>query len=282
MPGPQMVTTGGVDLAVYSDRVGEAGRNVLCLHETGATAASWRPLTEALAGRGDFTTLRYDRRGWGASEAPEPYTRTTVAEQAQDALGLLDAHDFARATLCGSGLGAISALDLALREPSRVEAVFAVEPPLLALAEGATEGLSHDIEALREAAEAASETDSASGREAAAELFLAGSLPYLAPGSGRITAREAAGAGDGFEARRRPASLLAELGAVPAWPLPFAELEATEIPIVLVIGAATPQPVRLAASGISNHAPSADLVDLAQEDPLHGSELARLLDAAAI
>lgn len=254
---------GGVDLAVYrgASDTGATGSGIglLCLHETGATAASWAPFAAA----GDV--IRYDRRGWGASTAPEPYLRTTVGEQAQDALALLDGLDIERAALVGAGLGAVAALDLALREPDRVQTVVAIEPPLLALADGATEGLSNDVASLREAAE---EAGPGAGGQVAADLFLEGRLPFLAPGAERLPVREKPGGGDGIEARRRPASLIAELGAVAAWPLPFEALAASEVPLAIAVGSATPDPLRRAASTLVTYAPAARLVEVAAADPM--------------
>lgn len=255
---------GGVELGVYG-RVRDAGTDVvLCLHETGATAACWADLASAGAKTGK-AVIRYDRRGWGTSSAPEPYLRTTVGEQAQDALGVLDALGVKQATIVGSGIGAVAALDLALREPGRVRTVVAIEPPLLALADGATEGLSEDVAALRDAVE---EAGRAAGREAATDLFLAGELPYLAPGAERLPEREALGGGDGAESRRRPASLIAELGAVAAWPLPFEALVETDVPLAIVVGSATPTPIRHSARILVDHAPTAELAEFEQPDPM--------------
>lgn len=260
-PADLTLPIGGVDLAVYGG-VGGAGPVVLCLHETGATAASWVPFTAAVTAR---EVVRYDRRGWGDSTAPEPYLRTTVGEQAQDALGLLDALEVEKATLAGAGIGAVAAIDMALREPARIESVIAVEPPLLALADGATEGLSHDVGTLATAAEEAGE---GGGRQAAAELFLAGELPFLAPGAGRLAGREAGGGGDGGEAGRRLSSLIAELGAVAAWSLPFEALAESTVALAIVVGADTPQPLRQVSRVLVAHAPSAELVELGDPDPL--------------
>lgn len=271
------VAVSGIELAVR-DGVGPGsptGLPVLCLHETGATSASWQPLADALAGTG-ASLIRYDRRGWGGSGEPAFYSKTTVGEQSQEAIGLLDALGIEEAVLVGAGLGAVAALDLALREPSRVIAVVAVEPPLLALVEGATEGLSADVDALREAAEEAEQGD---GRLPAVERFLAGELPYLAPGSERIGAREAAGGGDGMEASRRPASLFAEFGAVPGWSLPFEGLARMTLPIALVSGVASPSQLRRACSGLAAHAPTARLIELEEPDPLAGPGLGSALFA---
>lgn len=273
MSGSGTVAVAGVELALRGERLA-GGADALCLHETGATSACWQRLDEALEGEG-VSLLRYDRRGWGESGEPLAYSRTTVGEQSQEALGLLDALGIERALLLGAGLGAVAALDLALREPSRVSGVVAVEPPLLALVEGATEGLSSDVEALREAAE-----ETGDGRAAAIERFLAGELPFLAPGSERLAEREAAGGGDGREASRRPASMFAEFGAVPGWPLPFEALARNELPITLVFGAESPDPLRLATVALAAHTPVARLVELPDADPLAGPGLAAtLLDA---
>lgn len=251
----------------------ESGRAIICLHETGATAASWKTLAEQLSGT-DFAAdlIAFDRRGWGGSTAPELYLRTTIAEQARDALLVLDHLDIAEAILCGAGLGAVAALDLALREPSRISAAVAIEPPLLALAEGATEGLSQDVETLRKAVEAED-----SGRAVAADLVLAGELPFLAPGAERLPAREVAGGGDGQEVRRNLGTLFAELGAVPAWSLPFEDLAQTPTPITIVTGQGTPAPVQAAAEALATYAPSAQPIRLGATDPLLAPNLAEQL-----
>lgn len=77
--------------------------------------------------------LRYDRRGHGGSTAPEPYTGTTVEEQAEDAAGLLEALGAQPLTVIGDDLGALIALDLARRHPRRVEALVLHAPVIAAL-----------------------------------------------------------------------------------------------------------------------------------------------------
>ena len=62
---------------------------MLLIHET---AAAGRDLGRARGGGlRRCGRSRYDRRGWGASEAPEGYRRTTVEEQSEDAAVLLEA-----------------------------------------------------------------------------------------------------------------------------------------------------------------------------------------------
>src|SRR4051794_31959975 len=57
--------------------------------------------------------IRYDRRGYGESGAPEPYVGTTVMEQAEDAAALLRALDVSDPGGAGGGVRAPVAPGLA-------------------------------------------------------------------------------------------------------------------------------------------------------------------------
>lgn len=205
---------------------------MLCLHETASGAEIWRPLAGALDGRA--RVIAYDRRGWGASGAPEGYRATTVEEQAEDAAGLLEALELDRAVLCGAGLGAVIALDLVCRRPELVDAALLIEPPLLAFLPQATEGLSADRGTIEE-------TVRDGGLGAAAQLYLSGGLPCLGPGAERIPAAI------GEAAAARPLSLFAELAAVPGWTISTPALLAAEVPARVVLGATSPPLLRAAA-----------------------------------
>ena len=78
------------------------GRSVVVVHDVAADAATWAPELERLGGR----AIAYDRRGYGASTAPEGYAATTVEEQAEDLAALLHALDAAPAVLLGDEAGA--------------------------------------------------------------------------------------------------------------------------------------------------------------------------------
>jgi pimeloyl-ACP methyl ester carboxylesterase len=143
------------------------GGTVLCVHETAGSSEVWRPLADALGEQA--RTVAYDRRGWGRSEAPEPYLRTTVHEQSEDAARLVEESGSHAAVLCGAGLGAVAALDLLLRRPHVALGAVLIEPPLLAFVEEATEVLSEDGGALRRAVYGG-------GPAAGAELYLSGEL----------------------------------------------------------------------------------------------------------
>lgn len=226
---------GGVELAC---RQTGAGAPVLLLHETATSAAVWRPLVEELAG--EVRAIALDRRGWGGSGAPEPYLRTTVEEQGEDAAGLLGQLEVGRALACGSGLGAVVALDLLLRRPRLLRAAILIEPPLLAFLPEATEGLSGDRQSIEQALRDG-------GIAAALDLYLSGGLPFLGPGAERIPepTRDAA--------RARPLSLFAELAAVSGWPIRPLALQEVETPSLIVTAASTPAPLRQAAQRLAEH-----------------------------
>lgn len=216
--GPESgsVVAGGVEL--FWRRRG-AGTPLLLLHETAATAEIWRSLTEALDGQ--MRSIAVDRRGWGGSGAPEPYLRTTIEEQAEDAATVLAQLADREAVGCGSGLGAVVVLDLLVRRPNLLRAAILIEPPLLAFLPEATEGLSGDRRRIEEALREG-------GPGAAVELYLAGALPFLGPGAERIPATASE------QARARPLSLFAELAAVADWPIRPAALRAVSAPSLIV------------------------------------------------
>ncbi|MDQ3723252.1 MAG: alpha/beta hydrolase, partial [Actinomycetota bacterium] len=68
------------------------GPAVLMVHGMASDGLAWEPALEQLAAAG-LRAIALDRRGYGSSGAPEPYTGTTVQEQAEDAAALLHAVD---------------------------------------------------------------------------------------------------------------------------------------------------------------------------------------------
>jgi pimeloyl-ACP methyl ester carboxylesterase len=221
------------ELHVWEDG---AGPSVVCIHETAATAEVWRPLADALAGR--RRVIAFDRPGWGASPAPVPYERTTVGEQANVAAGVIEARADAPAVVCGAGLGAVATLELLLRRPELVAGAVLVEPPLLAFVPAATDALSEAADLVREAV-------AEGGRELALERYAAGRLGALSVGAERIPPDSRA---TGSSA---PASLFAELAAVPAWGFELHQLALSSRPSVIVRGGDTPRLLDEAARGLA-------------------------------
>ena len=124
-------------LLSYTER--GSGPPVLLVHGMASGAQDLAVLADALAGQA--RVISYDRRGYGASGAPEPYTGTTVMEQAQDAAELLAALGIGEAVIAGDGFGALVALDLLHRHPGLARAAVLADPPLLAFVPSATEAL---------------------------------------------------------------------------------------------------------------------------------------------
>jgi 3-oxoadipate enol-lactonase len=79
----------------------------------------WDEVVESLVG--DFRIVRYDLRGHGLSEAPQPpYSARDLSE---DMIGLMNFLEVDRAIICGISVGGIIAQSLALDHPERVRAL---------------------------------------------------------------------------------------------------------------------------------------------------------------
>jgi 3-oxoadipate enol-lactonase len=97
---------------------GPDGAPVLVLSNSLGTALGmWDDQLPALAGH--FRVLRYDQRGHGRTPAPPgPYT---VAELGRDALDLLDRLGLERVSFCGTSLGGMTGMWLAINAPERID-----------------------------------------------------------------------------------------------------------------------------------------------------------------
>lgn len=261
LPAARPLEVGGITIACRD--AGGDGPPILCLHETASSASVWEPLARELDNWA--RPIAYDRRGWGASAAPQGYRGTTVAEHAEDGAGVLAALGVEEAIACGAGFGSIAVLELMMRPGSPISAGVLIEPPLLSLLPESTEGLSADREAISAALESG-------GQGAAVELYLSGALPYLGPGSGRIPCSATQGA------TAHPLSLFAELAAVPAWALRGREMLAQSIPSRVVVGASTPPILRLAAEELAARLGGAEMARLGGEGLPHVSAVAGLAE----
>src|SRR5215218_4847584 len=135
----------GVELA-YED-TGTGPPTTLVVHGMASAAAASAALRASLPGR----AIAHDRRGYGASGAPEPYVGTTVQEQGEDAAALLRGLGVARARVIGLGFGGLVALDQLVRRPELVEAAVVQDAPLYAFVPAANEALAAQRQALEEA-----------------------------------------------------------------------------------------------------------------------------------
>jgi pimeloyl-ACP methyl ester carboxylesterase len=221
----------GVELAV---RERGAGPAVVLVHGMADGAAGWAPLVEALAG--EARAIAYDRRGYGASGAPEPYGRTTVEEQAEDAAALVRGLGAAPAVLCGRDLGALVSLDVAKRHRDLVRGIVLVDPPLLAFSPAATEALARERDALelwlREA-----------GPAGAVERWL---------GSRGADAERVA------RARASAPAFFADYAALATWPVTRAELRALAVPAAILESPDAPAHLHAAVEALAQLLPDAE------------------------
>jgi pimeloyl-ACP methyl ester carboxylesterase len=250
----------GIELAWEEEGEPGAAATVF-VHETGTAGSVWDPVTKRLAAEGSRAVV-YDRRGWGDSGKPENYVRTTVEEQSED-LAELIAVAAPVGLVCGAGLGGLIALDLLLRHPGAAECAVLVEPLIPGLVPAATEALSEDREALREAVQRR-------GATAMVELYLEGGLEALGPGIGRLPS-ELTGA-----ARAQPGSLAAELGAASSWTYPLRGLAEATTMVGIVTCADTPALLLESADALAERLPGATRIEIAEPGPPHVGAADRL------
>lgn len=224
-----MIEGAGVELHV---KVSGDGPAVLFVHGLAADGASFEPLCETLAPRA--RTIVYDRRGYGSSGAPTPYTATTVSEQAEDAAALLRGLHVGGALAVGDGFGALVVLDLVKRHRSLITAAIVCNPPLFAFVPAATEILS----AARARIE---QTLRDGGPQAAVEDWLAGRVT----GSALQRARESH---RGF---------LADFAGLASWPITRAELRGFALAIIALTGPDSPAHIQAAADALCELVPAA-------------------------
>ena len=112
-----------------------SGEPMLLIHGAHIADALQPLVTEPALER--FQRIRYHRRGLGGSTYPPNAGPTSVAVQAEDALGLLDHVGADRAHVAGHSLGGSIALELAAQHPGRVASLVLLEPAFLATPAGA-------------------------------------------------------------------------------------------------------------------------------------------------
>jgi 3-oxoadipate enol-lactonase/4-carboxymuconolactone decarboxylase len=90
---------------------------LLLINSLGSDLSLWEPILPELLRH--FRVIRYDQRGHGASPVPNgPYQ---VSDLGADALALLDRLGVQRAHVCGTSLGGMVSLWLAVHAPERID-----------------------------------------------------------------------------------------------------------------------------------------------------------------
>jgi pimeloyl-ACP methyl ester carboxylesterase len=227
-----MPETEGAGVALhYIERGG--GPSLLVIHGLASDAQAWSAQLDELA-RAGARAIAYDRRGYGASGAPEPYAATTVQEQAQDAAALLERLDAAPALLVGDGFGALVALELLVRRPALATGAVLADVPLFAFVPTATEALAAQRERLEQALRDG-------GPQAALRTWLG----------------DAAAAVSDPRARTWERGFFADYAGQASWSPSRRELRAIELPVAVVTGPASPAHTVAAADAAAALLPAA-------------------------
>jgi pimeloyl-ACP methyl ester carboxylesterase len=240
---PATVEAGGVALAV-DDRGGD-GPPVVFVHGVAASRTAWWEVIEAL---GDSVrSIAYDRRAYGESGAPEPYSGTTVGEQADDLAELLEALDVGGAVVVGHGLGAMIALETLMRFPARVRACVLIDPPVLWLSPRGPEVVGD----MRDAIERGARDGGPGGAVEAYLEHVAGPDALDRYGPERTEA-----------ARGDAAAFAADLVAGPSWSVTRRELRAVTAPVAVVTGRRSSPVWHEVSVALAGMLPASELIEL--------------------
>jgi 3-oxoadipate enol-lactonase len=118
MQDKQLIQVNGVDLAYRFDGP-QDGRVLLLANSLMANGSMWDWNVPALADR--YRVLRYDKRGHGGSGlSAGPYS---IAQLADDAIGLLDALGIEKAHFMGLSIGGMIGQQLGARYPERIHSL---------------------------------------------------------------------------------------------------------------------------------------------------------------
>jgi pimeloyl-ACP methyl ester carboxylesterase len=229
-------------IRLYYEEQGE-GAPIACINGAGSSAIMWDDAVPKLARLG--RVINYDRRGCARTERPEPYERTTVAEQADDAAALLDSLGASAAVVIGRSYGGAVAIDLALRYPDQVRALALLEPDALGLSPAGLEWTKEWSGRLREVAE----------RDGVDAVYEALVTEFFGEGAWASFPEEAQ-----LVLTRNGPALLAELDYVNQ-EMPDAAAYATiEVPALVVEASESPPEQREMAEATAEALPNARLV----------------------
>jgi pimeloyl-ACP methyl ester carboxylesterase len=122
------VVTNGASL--YYERQG-TGPAVLFIAGSTGDAGNFTRTADLLAN--EFTVVTYDRRGNSRSPRPPGWKTTSVAEQTDDAAGLIRALGLSPAVVFGASAGGLIALDLMIRHSYLLRAGILQEPSIFSV-----------------------------------------------------------------------------------------------------------------------------------------------------
>lgn len=117
-------------LTVHYQQAGQGKPAIILLHGFGSSTYSWREVMEPLSSLG--TVVAFDRPAFGLTERPLPGEWTGESPYSPSAqvdllFGLMDALEIDRAVLVGNSAGGTVAMNAALANPQRVQALVLVD-----------------------------------------------------------------------------------------------------------------------------------------------------------
>jgi 3-oxoadipate enol-lactonase len=106
---------------IYYEECGSGPAAVVLLHDGLLHSVTWDGIWKPLCGK--YHAVRYDRRGYGRSEAPKSQFAPT-----EDLYALLTHLKIERAVVVGNSSGGALAIDFTLAHPDMVEGLFLIGP----------------------------------------------------------------------------------------------------------------------------------------------------------
>ena len=125
LEGVQKTVSGHVEVAggskIYYEECGSGPAAVILLHDAWLHSVTWEDEWRPLCAK--YHAVRYDRRGYGKSEAAK-----AEYSPVEDLLALINDRKIQRAVLVGSSTGAGIAVDFALAHPEAAQGLFLIGP----------------------------------------------------------------------------------------------------------------------------------------------------------
>ena len=227
-----------------------SGPGVVCVHSNASSSGQWRALMELLAPR--FHVLAADTYGAGKSP-PWPQDRNLALRDEVALLAPVFARAGDRLSLVGHSYGGGIALIGALVHRDRLRAMALYEPTLFALVEQESPS-PNDVDGIRAAVTASLAALEAGDQAAAARCF--------------IDFWMEAGSFDRMPERLRAATA-ESVRNIQGWkdalfdePTPLQAFAALEVPVLLMVGSASPLSSRAVAQRLAGVLPRVELVEL--------------------
>jgi 3-oxoadipate enol-lactonase len=124
LEGVQKTVSGHVEVAgskIYYEECGSGPAVVIFLHDLWLHSVTWDEEWRPICAK--YHAVRYDRRGYGRSEAAK-----AAYSPVEDLLAIVNDRKIQRAVLVGSSTGAGVAIDFALAHPELVQGLFLIGP----------------------------------------------------------------------------------------------------------------------------------------------------------